>query len=77
MTASVNGVSPHEMILAGLLLSESVLSSDWFAVLAASVAISTVMSVTPAVTRTLPKLHVRDLLPRTCVRSETGNIHSD
>lgn len=77
MSAPASGGPPHEMILAGLLLPESVLSSDWFAVLAAFVAINTVTSVTPAVTRTLPKLHVRDLLPRTYVRSETGSIHSD
>lgn len=56
------------MILAGLLLPESVLSSDWFAVLAAFVAINTVMCVTLAVTKTLPKIHARDSLPRTSVR---------
>ena len=65
------------MILAGILLPESVLSSTWFAVLAAFVAINTVMYVTLAVTRTLPKIHVRDLLPRACVRSETRSIHPD
>lgn len=77
MSAPVSGGAPHEMILARLLLPESVLSSDWFAVLAAFVAINTVMYVTLAVTRTLPKIHVRDLLPRTYVRSETRIIHPD
>ena len=52
MSAPVSGGAPHEMILAGLLLPESVLSSDWFAVLAAFVAINTVMYVTLAVTKT-------------------------
>ncbi|MBS7547622.1 hypothetical protein KHA85_05875 [Dietzia sp. Marseille-Q0999] len=60
-----------------MLLPESVLSSDWFAVLAAFVAINTVMYVTLAVTKTLPKIHVRDLLPRNYVRSETRSIHPD
>ncbi|WP_314035697.1 hypothetical protein [Dietzia sp. CH92] len=77
MSGAVSGVAPHEMILAGLVLPESVLSSGWFAVLAAFVAINTVMYVTLAVTKTLPKIHVRDLLPRTYVRSETRSIHPD
>lgn len=77
MSAPVSNVSPHELSPAGLLLPESVLSSDWFAVLAVFVAINTVMYVTLAVTKTLPKIHVRDLLPRTYIRSETRSIHPD
>ena len=77
MTPGGGGVAPHEIVLAGILLPESVLSSDWFAVLAAFVAINTVMYVTLAVTKTLPKVHVRDLLPRHYVRSETRSIHPD
>ncbi|EFV92490.1 hypothetical protein ES5_05820 [Dietzia cinnamea P4] len=77
MTPGGGGAAPHEIVLAGILLPESVLSSDWFAVLAAFVAINTVMYVTLAVTKTLPKIHVRDLLPRNYVRSETRSIHPD
>ena len=78
MTPGVCGAAPHEIVLAGILLPESVLSSDWFAVLAAFVAIDTVMYVTLAATKTLPKIHVRDLLPpRNYVRSETRSIHPD
>lgn len=60
--------------LAGILLPASVLSSDWFSVLAAFVAINTVMYVTLAVIKALPKVYVRDLLPRHYVRSETRSI---
>ncbi len=77
MSGAVGSVAPHEMLLAGILLPESVLSSDWFAVLAAFVAINTVMYVTLAVTESLPKIRVRDLLPRAYVRSETRRIHPD
>ncbi|MFS4488184.1 hypothetical protein [Dietzia kunjamensis] len=77
MSGGISGIAPHEMILAGVLLPESVLSSDWFAVLAAFVAINTVMYVTLAALKMLPKIHVRDLLPRTYVRSETRSIHPE
>ena len=70
--ALVPGVVPM-----GILLPDSILKNQFIAVLAAFVAINTVMCVTPAVTKTLPKIHVRDLLPRTYVRSETRSIHPD
>lgn len=63
--------------LAGILLPESVLATDWFSVLAAFVAINTVMYVTLAVIKSLPKIHVRDLLPRRYTRAETRSIHPD
>lgn len=66
-----------ETVLAGILLPESVLSSQWFAVLAAFVAINTVMYVTLAVAKTLPKVHPRDLFPRSYTRAETRSIHPD
>lgn len=62
---------------AGLILDESVLSSSWFAVLAAFVAINTVMYVTLAIAKTLPKVYVRDWLPQNYVRAETRSIHPD
>lgn len=63
--------------LAGILLPASVLSSDWFSVLAAFVAINTVMYVTLAMIKALPKIHVRDLLPRNYTRAETRSIYPD
>lgn len=64
-------------VMAGLLLPESTLGSQWFAVLAAFVAINTVMYVALAVAKILPKVHPRDWLPRTYVRSQTRSIHPD
>jgi len=63
--------------LAGILLPASVLSSGWFSVLAAFVAINTVMYVTLAMLKVLPKIHVRDLLPRNYIRAETRSIYPD
>lgn len=64
-------------LMAGLLLPESTLSSLWFSVLAAFVAINTVMYVALAVAKILPKLHPRDWLPRSYERSQTRSIYPD
>ena len=64
-------------LLAGLLLPESILVSPWFAVLAAFVSINTVMYVTLAVAKSLPKIYLQDWLPQHYVRSETRSIHPD
>lgn len=61
----------------GILLPESVLQSTWFTVLAAFVAINTVMYVALAIAKTLPKLHPREWLPRSYARSQTRSIHPD
>lgn len=61
----------------GILLPESTLDSTWFAVLAAFVAINTVMYVALAVAKALPKLHPRDWLPRSYTRAQTRSIHPD
>lgn len=71
------GVAEPAVVMAGLLLPESVLESYWFAVLSAFVAINTVMYVALALAKTLPKIHVQDWLPRTYVRSQTRSIHPD
>ena len=63
--------------LAGILLPASILSSGWFSILAAFVAINTVMYVTLAMIKALPKIHVRDLLPRNYTRAETRSIYPD
>ena len=60
-----------------MLLSESILTSDWFSALAAFVAINTAIYVTLAVVKTLPRIYFRDYLPRTYERSETRSIYPD
>lgn len=60
---------------AGILLPESTLTSPWFSVLAAFVAINTVMYVALAVAKILPRAHPGDWLPRTYVRSQTRSIY--
>lgn len=77
MNQSLAHASDHLTLHAGILLPESVLSSGWFATLAAFVAINTVMYVTLAVAKTLPKVHFRDFFPRTYTRAETRSIHPD
>ncbi|WP_435770831.1 hypothetical protein [Nocardioides sp. SYSU DS0651] len=61
----------------GILLPEDVLRTEWFAVLAAFVALNTVMFVALAVAKALPKVYVRDWLPRKYARAETRSIHPD
>ena len=61
----------------GILLPEATLHSTWFAVLAAFVAINTVMYAALATAKTLPKLHPRDWLPRSYTRAQTRSIHPD
>jgi hypothetical protein len=63
--------------LAGMLLAEETLATGWFAVLAAFVAINTIMYVVLALIKTLPEFHPGDWLPRNYVRSQTRSIHPD
>lgn len=60
-----------------MILSESVLTSDWFAALAAFVAINTAIYVTLALVKTMPYIYFRDYMPRTYERSETRSIYPD
>jgi CBS-domain-containing membrane protein len=61
----------------GVLLPGSVLHAHWFGVLAAFVAVNTVIYVALAVAKTMPKLYPRDWLPRGYQRAETRSIHPD
>ncbi len=61
----------------GLLLPESVLASDLFAVLAAFVAINTVMYVVLAIAKMLPKVYLGDFVNGRNRRSETRSIYPD
>ena len=58
-------------------LPESVLHSGWFAVLAAFVAINTVMYVVLATATTLPKVHVSDWFTSRDRRTENRRIYPD
>jgi hypothetical protein len=60
-----------------LLLPESVLASDLFAVLAAFVAINTVMYVVLAIAKMLPKVYLGDFVNGRNRRSETRSIYPD
>ena len=59
------------------LLPESVLHSGWFAVLAAFVAINTVMYVVLATATMLPKVHVADWFTSRDRRTQNRSIHPD
>jgi hypothetical protein len=61
----------------GLLLPESVLHSGWFAVLAAFVALNTVMYCALALAKVLPKVYVTDWLPARNRRAQTRSIYPD
>lgn len=58
----------------GLLLPQATLGSPWFAVLAAFVAINTVMYAALAVAKMMPKLYPRDWIPRHYERAQTRSI---
>jgi hypothetical protein len=60
-----------------MLLHNSIVTSEWFAVLAAFVAINTVMYGALAVVKTLPRIYPTDwILPR-ARRSESRSIYPD
>ena len=59
------------------LLPESVLQTGWFAVLAAFVAINTVMYVVLATATVLPKVHVADWFTSRDRRTQNRSIYPD
>ena len=61
----------------GILLPSTLLHSDLFGVLAAFVAINTMMYAALAVAKMLPKLYVADWISHRNRRSETRSIHPD
>jgi len=61
----------------GILLPQSVLSSGFFAVLSAFVAINTVMYVALAVAKAMPKLYLSDWMSQRNTRAQTRSIHPD
>jgi len=61
----------------GVLLPDSILHNDFIAVLAAFVAINTIVYVTLAVAKILPKVYFRDWIDTRNRRSETRSIDPD
>lgn len=68
---------PAVLVPTGILLPESVLHSDWFAILAAFVAINTVIYACLAVSNVLPKIYVSDWVTDRSRRTETRSIYPD
>lgn len=60
-----------------MILPETILTSEWFAALAAFVAINTAIYVVLAVVKTLPRIYVSDYIQRSYKRSETRSIYPD
>lgn len=61
----------------GILLPSSILHSELFGVLAAFVAINTMIYTALAVAKILPKLYLADWISHRNRRSETRSIHPD
>lgn len=61
----------------GVLLPEGTLREEFVAVLAAFVAINTILYVTLSVAKILPKVYAQDWIGRRNRRSETRSIHPD
>lgn len=61
----------------GILLPSSVMHAHWFGVLAAFVAVNTVIYVALAIAKAMPKVYVRDWVPRGYQRAETRSIHPE
>ncbi|MCU1532256.1 MAG: hypothetical protein JWO49_1827 [Arthrobacter sp.] len=67
---------PAGLASTGLLFPESLLHTEWFAILATFVAINTVMYAALAVTKVLPKVHPPQWFRRHG-RGETRSIHPE
>lgn len=64
-------------VLAGVLFSEDLMQSKWFADLSTFVSINTVAFVTLAVIKTLPKAYLSDWIDRRDRRTESRSIYPD
>lgn len=62
-------------VLALSVLPESILHTQWYAVLSSFVAINTILYVSLSVFKILPKVYVNDYLKRRGRRAETRSIH--
>ena len=64
-------------LLAGIVLPESVMQTEWFAVLSLFVAVNTVLYLTLAVLKLLPKIYLSDWVSQRNRRAETRSIYPD
>jgi hypothetical protein len=64
-------------LLAGIVLPESIMQTQWFAVLSTFVAINTVLYLTLAVIKLLPKIYISDWVNQRNRRAETRSIYPD
>lgn len=64
-------------VLAGILFPESIIHSAWFAVLTGFVAINTVLYLTLAIIKLLPKAYLSDWVDRQNRRAETRSIYPE
>jgi len=64
-------------LLAGVVLPQSVMSSQWFAVLSVFVAVNTVLYVTLSIIKLLPKAYLSDWVDHRNRRVETRSIYPD
>lgn len=62
---------------AGIVFPETLLHSDLFAVLAAFVAINTLMYIALAAAKVMPKVYITDWIRQRNRRSQTRSIHPD
>jgi hypothetical protein len=65
----------HSRVLAGVLLPQSVLHSDWFAVLSTFVAINTVVYAAMACLNLLPRVYLSEWVSTRNRRSESRSIY--
>jgi len=61
----------------GILLPESIMHSQWFAVLSMFVAVNTVLYLTLAVIKLLPKPYLSDWVDQRNRRTESRSIYPD
>lgn len=64
-------------MITGIVLPVSVLQSDWFAVLSTFVAVNTVMYVTLAIAKLLPRMHPSSWFRSRNQRRESRSIDPD
>jgi hypothetical protein len=64
-------------LFAGIVLPQSIMHTPWFAVLSVFVAINTVLYLTLAIIKLLPKAYLSDWVDRRNRRAETRSIYPD
>ena len=61
----------------GILLPESIMHSQWFAVLSAFVSVNTVLYLTLAIIKLLPKVYLSDWVGQRNRRAESRSIYPE